>query len=226
MGQVKRQNEAGETCKVKHKRINSQKENRHQYTTSSLGGRQSQEPEDQLLAFFTRKCIRELTLLERQVQVEKAKLVVRQDYSAEACLSTLNLQASTRLSENELYHLLTRLGIPCSSRDTQLLIKRFDADEDGRLTCLDVLQMLQPNDQTLLEKRPSKEGLSVESINTLKSLLTLVMETEERAERIRSRLREATKDLRGLFDKCDYLGRAQLTEIEINQLLRTHPAPE
>ena len=211
---------------MQHKRINSQKENRHRPTPSSLGGRQSQEPEDQLLAFFTRKCIRELTVLERQVQVEKAKLVGRPDYSAEACLAALNLQASSRLSESELFDLLTHLGIPCSSRHTQLLIKRYDADEDGRLTCWDVLQMLEPNDQTLLAKRPSKEALSVESTNTLKSLLTLVMETEERAERVRSRLREATKDLRGLFEKCDYLGRAQLTEIEINQLLRTHPAPE
>jgi hypothetical protein len=111
--------------------------------------------------------------------------VGRQDYSAEACLAALNLQASSRLSESELYDLLTHLGIPCSSRHTLLLIKRYDADEDGRLTCWDVLQMLEPNDQTLLAKRPSKEALSVESTNTLKSLLTLVMETEERAERVR-----------------------------------------
>ena len=170
--------------------------------------------------------MRELTLLERQVQVEKAKLVMRKDYSPEACLAALGLQASSRLTENDLYDLLTHLEIPCSSRHSQLLLNRYDSDEDGRLTCWDILQMLQPNDPAFLEKRPSEEGLGLESINTLKALLTQVMETEERAERIRQRLRGATKDLRGLFDKCDYLGRAQLTEIEINQLLRTHPSPE
>jgi Ca2+-binding EF-hand superfamily protein len=37
---------------------------------------------------------------------------------------------------------------------------------------------------------------------------------------------KATRDLRSLFERIDYLGRAQLTDIEIKRLLKVYPSPE
>jgi len=54
-----------------------------------------------------------------------------------------------RLGVNDLVHGFDRLGVTCDQTDARLIISRFDADEDMRISFWEFANLLLPIEATL-----------------------------------------------------------------------------
>jgi len=97
----------------------------------------------------------------------------------------------SRLTVNDLLRGFEKLGVPCDLSDAELIIKRYDADEDDRLGFWEFSNSLMPNNTNLrdaVEQRESSHG-SKEMTMEIKEELALyfkhLIEAEQVAETCR-----------------------------------------
>lgn len=61
-------------------------------------------------------------------------LAARPDFSIERAHGLFTGCTLEKLSQGDLVATLNQLGVSCTSKDTQLIAERFDADYDGKLS--------------------------------------------------------------------------------------------
>ena len=140
-------------------------------------------------------CFREILLIEGQLENQKVDLARMPDFSLDAAFmayvgATENMALSKRLSAGDSLAAMERLGLTCDAADAGLLVARYDADEDGRLSYWEFANMflpLDPESRKDLEFRKPQGPMNQTTHSMFKSVLRGVLNAEGMAESIRQR---------------------------------------
>ena len=83
---------------------------------------------------FNKKVIREIINLLRKLEEDRSVLIQRCDFTIQRAFELFSENSLDRLSASDLVAKLNHQGIICQTQDAELIIRRYDADFDGRLS--------------------------------------------------------------------------------------------
>ena len=123
---------------------------------------------------------------------------------------------------------LNPLGISCSTPDSELIIRRYDGDFDGKLSYWEFSNMFMPVDAKirshLESRRDQAPPLSCETRALIIGMLTRIVDSERMVEQIRLMARrEGFTSLREVFDEFDWMHRGFLTTTEVKRHFEQYP---
>lgn len=170
-----------------------------------------------------KNCFREITAIERGLESRKVALCERHDFTLESAFAIFADSSVVRLGVNELIRGFEQLGITCDSADARLIISRYDADEDMRLSFWEFANIILPIEATLRDdverrQRSRDYDLSAETRMLFKTLIRQSIDAECMVESIRQQVEKSLPmSLRATFDELDWLKRGFLTSSEFRR---------
>ena len=176
-------------------------------------------------------CFREILLIEGQLENQKVDLARMPDFSLDAAFmayvgATENMALSKRLSAGDSLAAMERLGLTCDAADAGLLVARYDADEDGRLSYWEFANMFLPGEPKLRKELSARKAtpMSEQTYSRFKAMLRAVLNAEAMSENLRQKLQvNVSATLRELFDRLDCATRGFLTQIELVTFFSAFP---
>ena len=190
---------------------------------SAAGQRPSGSDAEACLEWLHRNCFREITSIEKAIEERKVALCERSDFTLETAFTCFAESTVVRLGVNDLVHGFDRLGVTSDQADARLIISRFDADEDMRLSFWEFANMMLPMEASLrddVERRSRSRdyGLTAETKMLLKTLIRQSIDAECMVESMRQQVEKSMPmSLRSIFDELDWLKRGFLTSSEFRR---------
>lgn len=212
----------------------SQLQSAHQFRThcdetpAALKEPAACEDSEASLDYLNRVCFREIVNIERELDTDKCILAQREDFGIESAFLCFAKSTLDRLNVDTFEEGLNNLGVEACRADVRLLINRYDADGDGKLSYWEFANIFLPVDDKMraaLEARKVGEQKMVNDARHLvKRLLSRVLNAEAMVEAIRLAVKQSGHSLRGLFDSLDWLSRGYLTSSEIRRYFDNYPS--
>jgi len=140
------------------------------------------------------------------------------------------------LTEENIKHAFGQLGVPLTSANAKLILKRYDSDRDGEVTFSDICDIFKPRDPALAKEfsrrlpfdhKKTEDDLSYETKACLRTLFHKTLQVEQNIELLKLELqRNPEFDLTRAFEVINRQNKSQndnfISMHEFKQILRTH----
>lgn len=159
--------------------------------------------------------------------VEKAKtqMVAAEDFTVKGLCELLGWEDGGEVTVVQLTKAMEYLGLRPDHREIQTLFRRYDKDQDRLLQPKELLSLICPNDsasrEALLHRKAlSKAALSPSTIELVRKVLKMLVDSEVELNRTRQRLyNRRLSDLHRTFLEGDEDKDGQLSSEEVKHLV-------
>ena len=170
--------------------------------------------------------LKKLMGIEGEIERLKIDLSLNPDFNCEDAFRIFELDGRGFLDKDDLKYGLNLLNIYPTDLELRLLMKRFDLQKQGGINFSDFFDIVVPFEKeyrTAVEERlprsccpcRSIDAFSYSTINTLKCLFKLLIETENEINNFRRTLGTLRIKLRDIFGLVDYLQRGYFTNSDL-----------
>jgi hypothetical protein len=126
----------------------------------------------------------EMIKLERSIEVEREYLADKSDIEVDRVFLTVAQSLVDKPTASQIYKRGRHIGFN-SLQDAELIVKRFDADEDGCLTYWEFANLLLPQDPLRsrnMLKRPDFISTQERSLAALRLMISKLIEVEKKCQ--------------------------------------------
>ena len=170
--------------------------------------------------------LRKLMSIESEIEKVKIDLSLNPDFNCEDVFRLFELDGRGFLDQDDLKYGLNLLDICPTEKELALFMKRFDLQNQGGINYADFFDIIVPFEKeyrTKVEERlpnsccPCRclDVFSKSTINSLKTLFNLILDSENEINNMRSSLGPLKLKLRDIFGLLDYLRRGYFTNSDL-----------
>ena len=170
--------------------------------------------------------LRKLMQIESQIERIKINLALNSDFNCEDAFRLFELDGRGYLDKEDLKYGLNLIGLCPTDHDLNLLMKRFDLQNQGGINYADFFDIVVPFEKeyrNMVEDRMpnsccacrSPDVFSFNTISTLKDLFNYIINSENEINNIRKSFGTLRLKLRDIFGLLDYLNRGYFTNSDL-----------
>ena len=156
--------------------------------------------------------LRKLMKIESKIEDAKITLSYNQDFNCEDAFRLFESNEKGYLDKNDIENGLNSIGINPSRRELDTLIKRFDLEKNNYITYPDFFDMVVPFEKSprlkVKNRKPkSPDNFSEKTINDLKNLFVLIIQSENDINNDRKNFGTLRLQLKVIFALIDKTGK-------------------
>jgi len=156
--------------------------------------------------------LRKLMKIESKIEDAKITLSYNQDFNCEDAFRLFESNEKGYLDKNDIKNGLNSIGINPSRRELDTLIKRFDLEKNNYITYPDFFDMVVPFEKSprlkVKNRKPkSPDNLSKKTINDLKNVFELIIQSENDINNDRKNFGTLRLQLKVIFALIDKTGK-------------------
>jgi Ca2+-binding EF-hand superfamily protein len=177
--------------------------------------------------------LKEVIARENEIERSKCDLVLRSDFNVEDAFRVFELDGRGYLTDLDLKYGLNALDIYPSSEEINLLIRRYDARNEGVISYANFFEIVAPLDREYrrmlegrlpsgFEGRFNKADVFLPTTKLyLQNLMNLHLRSESRIEGWRQRLNKMLRfNTRTIFERIDRLEKGYVNETDLSSYLK------
>lgn len=166
---------------------------------------------------FNNEVIREMIGVLKKLEQDRKVLAERPDFTLERAFDIITPHGGLdKIAQGDMVAQFNSLGVTCSTKDASLMIRRYDADFDGKISFWEFSNIFLPicpqARRKIEDRKVGAPPLTVETRAMIVNFLTRVVDAERTIEHIRNEAkRNGLSNLREVFDEFDWIQRGYLT---------------
>ena len=156
--------------------------------------------------------LRKLMKIESKIEDAKITLSYNQDFNCEDAFRLFESNEKGYLDKNDIKNGLNSIGVNPSEHELNILMKRFDLEKNNYITYPDFFDMVVPFEKSprlkVKNRKPkSPDNFSEKTINDLKNLFVLIIQSENDINNDRKNFGTLRLQLKVIFALIDKTGK-------------------